>query len=370
MKRTQKTSPERRGAMLPLVAVCLPVILLFAAYSINIAQMQLTRTELRTATDAASRAGARTLSITQSQTQAERTAIEAARRNVVSGSPLLLATSDLDFGLSEPSAGGGRWEFVEAANPSDPKNSVRVTGQRTKGSLSGPIPLLFPVFSENGVFEPVKTATATQIDRDISLVLDRSGSMTAPVDPTQPVSAWKRGQPAPNGSKWLDLVSATDAFLAALSSTPQDEQVALVTYGTTASHELNLTLDYNDIREKMAAHTAQYHGGRTAVGDGTDLGTQAVTNPRFARRYAQKTIVVMTDGRHNEGKWPDIVAEAARNDSNVTVHTITFGPDVNANLMRRTARKGGGQYWHASDAASLVAAFEEIANNLPTLITE
>ena len=370
MRRTKKISITRRGAMLPLIAVCLPVIVLFAAYSINIAQMQLTRTELRTATDAASRAGARTLSITQNQTQAEQRAIEAASRNVVSGRPLLLAASNLDFGLSEPSDSGGRWEFIPATNAFSPRNSVRVTGQRTQGSLSGPVPLLFPVFSENGVFELVKIATATQIDRDISLVLDRSGSMAAPVDPTQPVAPWRQGQPVPEGSKWLDLVSATDAFLAALSSTPQDEQVALVTYGTTATHELNLTLNYNGIRARMQAYTANYRGGRTAVGDGADLGVQAVTNPQFARRYAQKTIVVMTDGNHNEGQWPDIVAQAAHNDSNVTVHTITFGPNVNADLMRRTAELGGGQYWHASDAASLVAAFEEIANNLPTLITE
>jgi uncharacterized protein YegL len=370
MKRIQDTSTNRRGAMLPLIAVCLPLIILFAAYSINIAQMQLTRTELRTATDAASRAGARTLSITQNQNQAQQRAIEAARRNVVSGSSLALAPSDLNFGLSQPSASGGRWEFVESTNPFDPSNSVRVTGRRTEGSLSGPIPLLFPAFSKSGVFEPVKTATATQIDRDISLVLDRSGSMTAPVNPGRRVGRWRRGGPAPNGSKWLDLVSATNAFLTALESTPQDEKVALITYGTRASHELDLTLKYNDIRNQMRAHTRNYRGGRTAVGDGADLGVRAVTNPRFARRYAQKTIVVMTDGNHNEGKWPDRVAEAAHNDSNVTVHTITFGPDVNANLMRRTAELGGGQYWHATDAASLVNAFEEIANNLPTLITE
>ena len=221
MKRTQKQPAKRRGAMLPLVAVCLPVILLFAAYSINIAQMQLTRTQLRTATDAASRAGARTLSITQSQNIAEATAIEAARRNTVSGAPLLLAPSEVQFGLSQPVSTGGRWDFAPASHSGDLRNSVRVTGRRTEGSLSGSIPLIFPVFSSSGVFEPVKIATATQIDRDISLVLDRSGSMTDPIDPTVTARPWRRNRPVPDGSKWLDLVSATDAFLAALSSTPQ-----------------------------------------------------------------------------------------------------------------------------------------------------
>lgn len=359
---------ERRGAMLPLIAVCLPVILIFAVYSIHVAQMQLARTQLRTATDAASRAGARTLSITQKRKAAEKKAIDAAKRNEVAGSPLLLAKSDLQFGMALPPNAGSRWAFTETVDKSDPMNSVRVTGRRTTGSLSGGIPMLFPAFAP--VFEPVKTATATQIDRDIALVLDRSGSMMDPVVSGTTIGSWRSGKAAPKGCKWLDLVKATDAFLSALQSTPQDEQVALVTYSTRASHELDMTLNYSTIRDRMKSHSDAYIGGRTAVGDGADLGARAVVNPTFARPYAQKTIVVMTDGIHNEGQWPDVVAQAAHNNHNIIVHTITFGPGANETLMKKTARVGGGRHWHASTTASLIAAFEEIANNLPTLITE
>ena len=51
--------------MLVLFAVCLPIFIVMIVLSVDIAFMQLTRTELRTATDAAARAGSRTLSLAQ-----------------------------------------------------------------------------------------------------------------------------------------------------------------------------------------------------------------------------------------------------------------------------------------------------------------
>lgn len=345
-------------------------MLVFAAYSINVAYMQLTRTQLRTATDAASRAGARKLSISQDPDKARNKAIDAAKKNVVAGAPLILRDSDVQFGMSQPGSGGGRWQFVEATSPGDPMNSMRVFGKRTIGSASGGIPMIFPGLASSGIFQPQKSATATQIDRDITLVLDRSGSMAQAVQDGATIDPWSSGDPAPDGSKWDALVQAVDAFLAALSSTPQDEQVALVTYATSASHELHLSLNYSQVQTRMGEYTDHFNGGRTAVGDGAELGARAVLHPDYARRYAQKTIVVMTDGIHNEGKYPDVVAKYAHDNYNVTVHTITFGSGANQTLMQKTADDGGGKHWHADTTQSLIAAFEEIANNLPTLITE
>ncbi len=47
---------DRRGAMLVLIAFCLPLCIIMAAFAVDVAWMQLTRTELRTSTDAAARA--------------------------------------------------------------------------------------------------------------------------------------------------------------------------------------------------------------------------------------------------------------------------------------------------------------------------
>ena len=53
---------NRHGNIVALTALLLPVMLIIAAMAINIAYLQLTRTELMVATDAASRAGGRAIS--------------------------------------------------------------------------------------------------------------------------------------------------------------------------------------------------------------------------------------------------------------------------------------------------------------------
>src|SRR3954464_8126191 len=96
----QKAHRSRRGAMLVLIALCLPLCIIMAAFAIDVAWMQLVRTELRTSTDAAARAGAKQLSLSQSTSIARTVAKDAAKRNFVAGGPLLLADSEIEFGNS------------------------------------------------------------------------------------------------------------------------------------------------------------------------------------------------------------------------------------------------------------------------------
>src|SRR5437868_3770088 len=122
---------SRRGAMLVLIAVCLPLCIIMAAFAVNVAWMQLVRTELRTSTDAAARAGAKELSLAQSTSVARTAAKTAAQRNLVAGAPLLLADADVEFGNSVQPTDTSRFVFTTGGKT---PNAVRVTGQRTKGS--------------------------------------------------------------------------------------------------------------------------------------------------------------------------------------------------------------------------------------------
>jgi uncharacterized protein YegL len=337
--------------MLVLILVCLPIVLAFAVFAINVAWMQLTRTELRTATDSAARAGSRMLSRSQDTAVARAAAVDAASRNTIAGQPLILATNDLQFGYSSE-GDTGRWEFEVRDDSDRDINSVRVTGDRTEGSASGAVPMLFAGLFDRTTFEPMKTATASQIDRDVILVLDRSGSMDSPT---------------PGGNRWEDLKRAVDAFLTALESTPQDELVGIVTYSSSASRDEELTMDYAQL---MATIESRRVSGMTAIGRGLQAGRQAVMDRNYSRPTAKKTIVLMTDGNHNTGLRPDSIAQSAYEDDGITVHTITFSSGANQNHMRQVAALGGGQHWHADNQESLIAVFEEVANNLPTLLTE
>ncbi|MEZ6062967.1 MAG: VWA domain-containing protein [Planctomycetaceae bacterium] len=344
-------SRARRGAMLILILVCLPVILAFAIFAINVAWMQLTRTELRTATDAAARSGSRMLSRSQDTAIARSWANAAALHNQVAGVPLVLAPTDVIFGNSAPDGFGG-YVFSPRLDTDNDINATRVWGDRRSGSATGPVPMLFAGLFTRKIFEPLKTATATQIDRDVVLVLDRSGSMNT-VTPT--------------GTRWTDLKVAVQAFLNALATTPQDELVGVASYSTTSSNDQDMTLSYPTI---MTTVNNLSPGGFTAIGKASKQGRIAVTDPAFARPTAQKTLVVMTDGIHNTGINPEIESRDAHVTYGITVHTITFSSSADQAWMQLVASEGGGQHWHADDQASLIAVFEEIAANLPTLLTE
>ena len=56
---------NRDGAIIPLFAILIPVLLVLAAFSVNLARMQLTTTELRIVTDVTSHAGGRALNVFQ-----------------------------------------------------------------------------------------------------------------------------------------------------------------------------------------------------------------------------------------------------------------------------------------------------------------
>ena len=99
---------------------------------------------------------------------------DTAKRNQVAGDPLQLADSDIVFGNGVQANEASRFKFTAGGKK---PNAVQVTGKRTKGSLTGPVDLLFAGVLGVKQFQPAETATSTQLDRDICLVVDRSGSM-------------------------------------------------------------------------------------------------------------------------------------------------------------------------------------------------
>ncbi len=332
---------QRTGAMLPLIAVTMVILFVAITLAVDFARIQLTRAELRTATDAAARAGAEALGRTQDPNQAVQAAINIARRNIVAGSSLNIRANQIQIGRTTPDKNG-----VFACNEvNNAQNAVRVTGLRTSGSLDGPVPMLFgPLFGVTQ-FQPVQSAVATRLDRDISLVLDVSGSMNS-------------------FGRFPGLQNAVRVFLAQLAATEPVERVSLNVYSTKARKLLPLTEDMNLVAVTFARETA---AGFTAIGEGLKLGDNSVRKDPLARPFAEKTVILMTDGNHNTGTFPDVVAQGM---TGVKVHTITFGAEANRPLMQKVADLTGGISIHAANNQELEDAFREIALQLPVLLTE
>ena len=63
--RTNRRRDARKGAIVPMFAILLPVLLIFCGFAINLAYMQVVTTELKIATDCAAHAGGRAMSVAQ-----------------------------------------------------------------------------------------------------------------------------------------------------------------------------------------------------------------------------------------------------------------------------------------------------------------
>ncbi len=334
---------QRDGAMLPIIAVVIVILFIAASLAVDIARMHVTRSELRTATDAAARAASESLAREQDPQAAIDAAIAIAARHRVAGSDLTIEPSDVVLGSSvlQPD---GRFSFVEGT---ERLNAVRVAGRRTADSPDGTVGLLFgPVFGVTD-FEPIQTATAASSDRDIALVLDVSGSMA-------------------NQGKFEALGNAVDVFLAILEDSPQNEHVSLTVYSDEVRKPQVLTPVLDLIRSGFASESP---GGFTAIGRGLTSGLDSIQNDPAVRPFALKSIIVMTDGQHNRGVEPSVIARQAA-DEGIVVHAVTFSPEADRVRMQEVADLTGGMYLHADTNEQLVEVFETIARSLAQVLIE
>jgi len=372
---------SRRGAIIVLVAILMVVFVAMAAFSVDVAHMHLVRTELRAATDAAARAGAEALSRLQDSDAAVNAAIAAGQRNTTAGTPLVLTQEDVILGSSSQQADGS-WAFTAGAQP---YTAIRVNGRRTSGSASGEVSLFFGRLLGVDSFAPVQVSTASQLDRDICIVLDRSGSMAfdlSGADWSYPAGMSYPDAyctpPHPTLSRWAAAAASLDAFLFELTQTDQIEYASLVTFASPGNWcsgsynasdiEVGLSADYTAVQNAMATRSTNPIPGGTSISSGIDSAVTVLTGPN-TRPHAAKTIVIMTDGVHNWGRAP-LDAAIDANAQKIVIHTITFSDGADQQQMIDVAAAANGNHYHAPDAQALEDAFREIALTLPVVLTD
>jgi len=217
---------ERRGAVLVLITLALPVVLVLCFMAVNVAYMLLLRAELRVATDASARAAGSTFSSTNDQATATAAAQQIALLNTIGGQGLVLPSADVEFGVSTQPSPGAKYQFV-AGGPQ--MNAARVTATPVARDL-----FATGLFA-GSTFSPTQSATATYANVDICLVLDRSSSMK--LDTTETAAYLPGGDPRAcqtphEDSRWVAVEVAVEEFVTVLQNTIPVEFVAVVTYGS------------------------------------------------------------------------------------------------------------------------------------------
>lgn len=136
------------------VVVLLPVLFILAALTINIAYLQLVRTELQIAADTAGRAAGRTFTVTGDRSLALAAAQAVAARNTVGGKPASIEAGDLEFGIATRSSGSGHYGFTV----SEDANAIRLTTRSFANQARDVFEPVFPIFGSATNVQPVCSA--------------------------------------------------------------------------------------------------------------------------------------------------------------------------------------------------------------------
>ena len=142
---------SQRGAVAIWFALCLPVLLGFAALAVDLSRLNLTKVELQNAADAAARGGAKSLSVPSSVpsdkpynwTAANATAIQVAQSNVANGANINNVTIAMGYwNLTTPSLGLRPTSTPGVPGAGDVP-AVSATISISSGQNNGPLRLFF-----------------------------------------------------------------------------------------------------------------------------------------------------------------------------------------------------------------------------------
>lgn len=401
-RMTNATVHKRNGTALVLITVMLFVFAMMTAITIDFAVIQLTRTEMRAATDAAAKAGAEALARTENVAEARTAAIEYASLNTVANNPLQIRESDIEIGRLEEVEDQSRLQFFLGATP---PNAVRVNAKTGGDALHPAIPLFFSGIHGQPDFAPSYMATAGQQEVEVCLVLDRSGSMLFDMSgeeyvypPNNPnlsnFTAWGTvwryhlSPPHPTESRWAVLADAIDLFLYEAGQFEPPPRTALVTWASNYTMPVAPNTVFYDATTNYLLPAFQGHSwggnksaiqsivqqlgsqpmmGATNLSAGLDQGVAVLTGAN-SKNFTNKVVILFTDGEWNEGRNPIQAAYDAR-DAGVIVHCITFLTTDQADI-RNVAEITGGRYYFTQNEAELRNAFEELARSLPVVLTE
>lgn len=401
---------NRRGVSSIIVVNLFVVMMIFAFMTLNISNNQRHFTAAQISSDLASRWGVDALSRSNDTATISSEIRDLVDRNwsvSLAMSPKAIRESnkvnlDVNIQIGSASLKNGEFQFIDNASPA---NAVRVTAAGKVDSVG-----FMPVFG--GQQSIARTATAMALERDLCLVIDRSGSMNFDLNtgnwmydygqhPYNKMSTsknkkhrknswqWWHYWPHPTRSRWSTMIPAVYGLAEELMTTNQNELFSIVSYSSAVNykfydHSLNIrnyqpptagievqpTSNYQTAAQTLDNKYKYDHivAGATNISAGIDQATQVLTGPS-SRPHAFKTMIVMTDGQYNQGRSPWLAAEDAAA-LGIEVYTVTFSKQADQNSMIKTAENGNGRHFHAPDGDALEDIFREIANIPPSAYIE
>ncbi len=191
--RITQTSVKRRGAIIPLVAICLVAILGMVALAIDIGMVAVAKTQAQNAADIAAMAGVRTFNgqTGYNLTNASVNAVTAAVANKIfnaniTGNPASIANPSTDVYTSGQVTVecGGYYYIYNDASPSTEGFQIVIPGKSgtepytaVRATVNSTSPIFFGAVFGASPFNIKAHAIAAHRPRDVVIIMDLSGSM-------------------------------------------------------------------------------------------------------------------------------------------------------------------------------------------------
>ncbi|QDV68932.1 von Willebrand factor type A domain protein [Rosistilla carotiformis] len=377
----------RTGAILVMFLFMLAALIALGAMALDLSLVEAARTDMRIVSDLSSKAASveytQTGSISLAKSRAKNLAIQ---NTVIGAKDFRLDDADIAAGNSQRQT-NNKFQFSEDATPI---NSFRVVARLGGGSVNPGLQSLFPGVRNGEATDLSQMATATEINLDIVLVLDRSASMAfdlSGVDwvyPNRQSFDYAYFQAPQPRSRWDSLENAIDVFFDEMGQKEKKEHIALVSYSapesqysavyrrtftaTEVTTNANFTNDYAVVQNAVRAIGNREIIGGTAISSGIDRARTLIRNSPNAS-FSEKVIILMTDGQWNTGYNPVQAAVYAKHER-ITIHTVSFGAGASFSVMQDVANTTGGIAFQAASDQELQAAFREIARSIGLSLTE
>jgi Flp pilus assembly protein TadG/uncharacterized protein YegL len=390
---------DRGGNFGIMTALAVPVLAALAGVAVDVSNMELSRSQLQEATDAAALAAATALSDgkTDNATAQSLAAdfVSGQMANYLGNDPTTIAAlkTGTTAKVTKTSNGttGDVFSVVVSSSYSQPVNGMtRLLGwnQVQIGSSS--------TSTSNG-----PGVTSSQNALSMFLALDRSGSMSWITDTTvldkygndtkcvnYTDASWpsgKTGSPC-YVSKIAALKQAVAALFAQLNTADPKgvmTRVGAVSYTDTMQADTPLAWGTSSASTYVGALPAVPTGGTDATPALLDaynsLRAQKETNAQTKKGNTtfSKYIILMTDGENtgNSSSWNSSLDQASRDncklarDAGMTVYTVAFMAPDRGKAMLQACAGQASNYYEANSMIDLIAAFKSIGQKASEQLT-
>ena len=364
----------KRGAILPLVAVVMGVLIVVLGLMVELSWLYSTQFEVQSASDLATRSALARLYANEEDLdqsvvdEAKQFGLDVFRKNFNRSEPI--SEDDLTFGEIKEN---GKFKEVNSIHDI---TASRVESDQEFTSILGAL------IAKNRVdlnFRSV--AEAGRIDFVLSLDASRSMNRTSNSRRALPPGGRTIHEPPLPGSRWFALEDAVNSFFENIEDSKI--QVGLTTFGGGLNHRIISPLDDSFSRIEFELDAVETNtpkilekldeyvdyealGFGTSIYDGVD---QAIDVLKRTSVPAKRFIILLTDGEQVAPGRPSQLEAAYRaKDENVRIFAIAYS--TNARGLQQMVDITGGQVFSVSNSDELNLAFKEIASTLRTRITQ